>query len=86
MGRCQVTDKSNEVSFQLDLTLDEVGRRAAVFAALGDTWDPLTAMLEEEQAYAMLYSGLDAEQQRTYDELVSAGVLPDRQVRDDDAA
>ncbi|GAA1715730.1 DUF6400 family protein [Fodinicola feengrottensis] len=80
-----MTDETNEVSFALDLTLDEVRRRAAVLAALGDTWDPVTALLEEEQAYAMLYSGLDAEQQRIYDELVSAGVLPDRQVRHDAA-
>jgi hypothetical protein len=28
----------------------------------------------------MLYSNLDAEQQRLYDNLVSAGVLPDRAV------
>jgi hypothetical protein len=37
MGRCQVADKVNEVSFHLDLTVDEVHRRAAVFEALGDS-------------------------------------------------
>jgi hypothetical protein len=34
----------------------------------------------EGKAYDMLYSDLDEEQQRIYDELVSAGVLPDRTV------
>jgi hypothetical protein len=37
-------------------------------------------LAEEEKAYDMLYSGLDEDQQRIYDELVSAGVLPDRAV------
>ena len=37
-------------------------------------------LAEEEKAYDMLYSDLDEEQQRIYDELVSAGVLPDRTV------
>ena len=41
-------------------------------------WDPIQALTEEELATDMLYSGLDDEQQRVYDELVSAGVLPDR--------
>jgi hypothetical protein len=35
---------------------------------------------EEERAYDMLYSDLDDQQQRIYEELVSAGVLPDRPV------
>jgi len=34
----------------------------------------------EDRAWDMLYSGLDDDQQRIYDELVSAGVLPDRAV------
>jgi Family of unknown function (DUF6400) len=71
--------------FSLDLGLAELRRRAAVVEALGDTWDPAAALAEETGAYEMLYSGLDAEQQRVYDELVRAGVLPDRQVRDDAA-
>jgi hypothetical protein len=37
-------------------------------------------LAEEQKAYDMLYSDLDEEQQRIYDELVSAGVLPDRTV------
>lgn len=60
-----------------DLTLDETRRRAAVLAAIGDDWDPVAVLAREDEAYRMLYSGLDAEQQRVYDELVAAGVLPE---------
>ncbi|MFE2375465.1 DUF6400 family protein [Streptomyces sp. NPDC059398] len=62
--------------FAVDLTLDEVRRRTEVMAALGSDWDPVAALRGEDEAYALLYSGLDAEQQRTYDMLVAAGVLP----------
>ncbi|WP_405561652.1 DUF6400 family protein [Streptomyces sp. NBC_01180] len=62
--------------FTIDLTSDEVRRRAEVVAALGPDWDPVAALRGEDEAYALLYSGLDAEQQRTYDMLVAAGVLP----------
>lgn len=68
------------LAFAFDLTLDEVRRRGAVLEAIGADWDPIQALREEEQAYAMLYSNLDTEQQRHYDNLVSAGVLPDRAV------
>jgi hypothetical protein len=37
-------------------------------------------LAEEELAYDMLYADLDADQQRIYDELVAAAVLPDRTV------
>nr|WP_097244955.1 DUF6400 family protein [Nocardia amikacinitolerans] len=67
--------------FAYDLTLDEVRRRSAVVAALGDNWDPIAVLAEEELAYDMLYSNLDDEQQRIYEELVQAGVLPDRAPR-----
>lgn len=60
-----------------DLGLDEVRRRSAILDAIGDDWDPAQALAEEQRAHRMLYSGLDRVQQRTYDELVSAGVLPD---------
>jgi hypothetical protein len=63
-----------------DLTLDEARRRSAVVQAIGDEWDPIAVLAQEEKAYDMLYSGLDEEQQRLYDELVAAGVLPDRAV------
>ncbi|WP_406138892.1 DUF6400 family protein [Streptomyces sp. NBC_01089] len=62
--------------FAFDLTSDEVRRRAEVVAALGSGWDPAAVLRGEDEAYALLYSGLDAEQQRTYDMLVAAGVLP----------
>jgi hypothetical protein len=68
------------VEFAYDLTFDEVRRRAAVLEAIGDDWDPVRALAEEERAYAMLYSNLDAEQQWHYDKLVKAGVLPERVV------
>jgi hypothetical protein len=70
-----------DLDFAYDLTLDEVRRRSAVLAALGDTWDPAAVLAEEDQAYELLYSNLDDEQQRIYDELVQAGVLPDRAPR-----
>lgn len=66
------------LDFAYDLTLDEARRRSAVFEAIGDDWDPLAVLAEEQKAYDMLYSDLDEEQQRVYDELVRAGVLPER--------
>jgi len=59
-----------------DLTAHEARRRTEVVAALGDSWDPLAVMEGEADAHRLLYSDLDAEQQATYDMLVSAGVLP----------
>ncbi|WP_392674856.1 DUF6400 family protein [Streptomyces sp. LN785] len=64
------------IPFTIDLTFEEARRRAEVVAALGPDWDPMAALRGEDEAYALLYSGLDAEQQRTYDLLVAAGVLP----------
>ena len=66
------------LDFAHDLTLDEARRRSAVFEAIGDNWDPIAVLAEEQKAYDMLYSDLDDEQQRVYDELVHAGVLPER--------
>ncbi|MGW6578049.1 DUF6400 family protein [Streptomyces globisporus] len=60
----------------MDLTFEEARRRAEVVAAIGPDWDPVAALRGENEAYALLHSGLDAEQQRTYDRLVAAGVLP----------
>lgn len=70
----------DRMDFAYDLTLDEARRRAAVIEAIGEDWDPLEVLAEEDRAYAMLYSGLDDEQQRIYDRLVAAGVLPGRVV------
>ena len=75
-----MAQKPNELAFAYDMTLDEARRRAAVLEAIGDDWDPIQVLAEEELAWDMLYSGLDDDQQRIYDELVSAGVLPDRTV------
>jgi hypothetical protein len=66
------------LNFAYDLTLDEARRRSAVLEAIGDDWDPIAVLAEEQKAYDMLYSDLDEEQQRVYDELVRAGVLPER--------
>ncbi|WP_330234451.1 DUF6400 family protein [Nocardia sp. NBC_00508] len=68
-------------NFAYDLTLDEARRRSAVVAALGDDWDPVAVLAEEDLAYDMLYSNLDDEQQRIYEELVRAGILPDQATR-----
>lgn len=46
--------------------------------AIGDDWDPVAVPAEEQRAEEMLYSGLDDDQQQIYDDLVRAGVLPDR--------
>jgi hypothetical protein len=75
-----VPSDRTHVEFAYDLTLDEVRRRGAVLEAMGPGWDPIRALADEEQAYAMLYSNLDAQQQRYYDALVAAGILPDRAV------
>jgi Family of unknown function (DUF6400) len=69
------------LDFAYDLTSDEARRRSAVLDAIGDDWDPIAVLADEETAYDMLYSGLDDEQQRVYDNLVAAGVLPDRAVK-----
>ena len=66
------------LDFAYDLTLDEARRRSAVLEAIGDDWDPIAVLAEEQKAYDMLYSDLDEEQQQVYDELVRAGVLPER--------
>lgn len=66
------------VYFAYDLTLDEARRRTAVLEAIGDDWDPVAVLAEENEAYELLYSNLDDQQQHIYDELVSAGVLPER--------
>jgi hypothetical protein len=73
-----VAVEANHLAFAYDLTLDEARRRAAILEAIGDDWDPVEVLAEEDRAYAMLYSDLDDDQQRIYDDLVAAGVLPDR--------
>ncbi|MFD9408124.1 DUF6400 family protein [Streptomyces sp. NPDC059989] len=71
-------DESGLVGFAVDLTSHEALRRVHVLEAIGPDWDPIEVLRGEEEAYDLLYSGLDAEQQRLHDELVEAGVLPRR--------
>ncbi|MFJ8990661.1 DUF6400 family protein [Streptomyces sp. NPDC102279] len=71
-------DAPELVDFTVDLTAHEVLRQAQALAALGPDWDPIEAMRGEEAATALLYSRLDEEQQRVYDDLVASGVLPRR--------
>ena len=71
--------EADQLAFAYDLTLDEARRRAAIVEAIGDDWDPVEVLAQEDRAYAMLYSNLDDDQQRVYDDLVAAGVLPDRE-------
>ena len=63
------------------MTLDEGRRRTAVLEAIGDDWDPIAVLAEENKAYDMLYSDLDEEQQRIYNELVGASVPEQPQLR-----
>ncbi|KOU56423.1 hypothetical protein ADK57_42270 [Streptomyces sp. MMG1533] len=69
-------DARPTVDLAVDLTSHELLRRAHVLDALGPDWDPVAVLRGEEAAYELLYSGLSPEQQRVYDELVAAGVLP----------
>lgn len=73
-----MSGNSPEFVFEIDLTADESRRRAEVVRGMGDLWDPAAVLDGEQAAHDLLYSGLDAQQQQTYDELVRAGVLPDR--------
>jgi hypothetical protein len=73
-----VAAEADHLAFAYDLTLDEARRREAVLKAIVDDWDPVEVLDQEDRAYAMLYSNLDDDQQRIYDDLVAAGVLPDR--------
>ncbi|MEU1458238.1 DUF6400 family protein [Streptomyces avermitilis] len=66
------------VDFAVDLTSQEVLRQVQVLTALGPDWDPMEVLRGEEAAYDLLYSGLDDEQQRLYEDLVASGVLPRR--------
>lgn len=71
-------------AFELDFTDHETRRRAEVLAALGDDWDPVAVLREEDAAYRLLYSGLDEEQEAVYRALVAAGVLPPREATGED--
>lgn len=61
--------------FNIDLTLDEIKRRAHVMEAAVD-FDPIQTYADEAEAYRMLYSGLDERQTEIYQMLVQKGILP----------
>ncbi|MFJ5532961.1 DUF6400 family protein [Streptomyces sp. NPDC093261] len=71
-------DSTSLADFSVDLTSHEALRRTHVLAALGPDWDPVAVLHDEDKARDMLYSHLSEEQQRLYDDLVAAGVLPRR--------
>ncbi|MGZ0201627.1 DUF6400 family protein [Streptomyces sp. RM1] len=78
MSAYDPTPAAAPVEFSVDLTAHEMLRRAHVMDAVAPGWDPVEALRDEDAARDLLYSGLDEEQQRIYDELVAAGVLPER--------
>jgi hypothetical protein len=65
------------VPFNIDLTVHEATRLAAVLDAVGWHWDPTEIYTGEAEAHRMLYAHLDPDQQAAYDLLIAAGVLPD---------
>lgn len=71
--------------FAIDLAAHEVRRRTEILRALGPDWDPVAVLRGEDEAYDLLYSGLDPHQEHVYAQLVEAGVLAPRR-GDRDAA
>jgi hypothetical protein len=63
------------VVFEMDLGTDEIRRRSEILNAWPD-WDPAAQLAGEAQAYQLLYSQLDTEQEATHRALVAAGILP----------
>jgi hypothetical protein len=63
------------IDFNVDITLDEMRRRAHVMEAADDL-DPARMLADEAEAYRRLYSDLDDRQQEIYQMLVEQGVLP----------
>lgn len=80
-----MSGSQNEFTFEFELDSDEMRRRAEVVRALGDDWDPVAILDGEQAAYDLLYSGLDPQQQAIYQQLVHAGVLPEREAGSDAA-
>jgi hypothetical protein len=64
----------DHTAYVFDLTVHEQRRLAAVLDATPD-FDPSAALSAESEAYRILYSGLDAEQQAIYWLLVDAGAI-----------
>jgi hypothetical protein len=70
-----LSEGSEAVDFHVDLAAHEATRLAAVLSGCEGTYDPAQVLLDESEAHRLLYSNLDAEQQKIYDGLVAAGVL-----------
>jgi len=64
------------MDFFIDLEREELRRRAEVIKAMGPEWDPAELLRGEQEAYRLLFSNLDAEQQAVYERLVEAGIIP----------
>lgn len=63
------------MKFNFDVVDDDARRRIEWLKAQQDDWSPLDALTDELAAAKLLYSNLDAQQQRIYDQLVDANVL-----------
>src|SRR5947209_197396 len=42
---------NHDFAYAYDLTLDEARRRSAVLEAIGNAWDPIAALADEQTAY-----------------------------------
>ena len=76
-------DKTNELVMTFDLAVDESRRRAALLHAIGPHWDPVVVLANEQEAWEMLYSGLDGPTQQIYNDLAAARVILRRQSGND---
>ena len=69
-----VPDPGEPGSFSWDLTSHELRRLSATLEGMSD-WDPEGSLRMETEAYRLLMSNLDEEQQAVHRMLVEAGVL-----------
>jgi bacterioferritin (cytochrome b1) len=69
-----VPDPDEQGAYDWDLTSHELRRLSATLEGMPD-WDPDGSLRMESEAYRMLMSNLDEEQQAIHRMLVEAGVL-----------
>jgi hypothetical protein len=74
LERMRRLPSEGHAAYVFDLTVHEQRRLAAVLDATPD-FDPAAALAAEAEAYRMLYSDLDAEQQAVYRLLLDAGAI-----------